>query len=73
VISKMRKLTKEGLQQTDKRVGLMNEILSAMDTVKYEHIQICPLSKFNYRLLCLNICDMLNIIQMLCMGNKLSV
>ncbi|MCI27505.1 ABC transporter C family member 12-like, partial [Trifolium medium] len=30
----MRKLTKEGLQQTDKRVGLMNEILSAMDTVK---------------------------------------
>ncbi|RDY13192.1 ABC transporter C family member 2, partial [Mucuna pruriens] len=34
VISKMRKLTKEGLQQTDKRVGLMNEILSAMDTVK---------------------------------------
>ncbi|KAK7259662.1 hypothetical protein RIF29_25275 [Crotalaria pallida] len=34
VIAKMRKLTKEGLQQTDKRVGLMNEILSAMDTVK---------------------------------------
>ncbi|XP_019419115.1 PREDICTED: ABC transporter C family member 12-like isoform X1 [Lupinus angustifolius] len=34
VISKMRKLTKEGLQQTDKRVGLMNEILAAMDTVK---------------------------------------
>ncbi|CAL5201249.1 unnamed protein product [Lathyrus oleraceus] len=34
VISRMRKLTKEGLQQTDKRVGLMNEILSAMDTVK---------------------------------------
>ncbi|KAM1213164.1 hypothetical protein PS2_004614 [Malus domestica] len=34
VISKMRKLTKDGLQQTDKRVGLMNEILAAMDTVK---------------------------------------
>ncbi|KAL5771882.1 hypothetical protein ACOSQ2_011806 [Xanthoceras sorbifolium] len=34
VISKMRKLTKEGLQQTDKRVSLMNEILAAMDTVK---------------------------------------
>ncbi|XP_027190692.1 ABC transporter C family member 12-like [Cicer arietinum] len=34
VISKMRKLTKEGLQQTDKRVGLMNEILAAMDSVK---------------------------------------
>ncbi|KAK7401409.1 hypothetical protein VNO78_12857 [Psophocarpus tetragonolobus] len=33
VISKMRKLTKEGLQQTDKRVGLMNEILAAMDTM----------------------------------------
>ncbi|KAK0579568.1 hypothetical protein LWI29_028056 [Acer saccharum] len=30
----MRKLTKEGLQQTDKRVSLMNEILAAMDTVK---------------------------------------
>ncbi|GMY38047.1 ABC transporter C family member 12-like [Fagus crenata] len=29
----MRKLTKEALQWTDKRVGLMNEILAAMDTV----------------------------------------
>ncbi|KAJ7969064.1 ABC transporter C family member 2-like [Quillaja saponaria] len=34
VISKMRKLTKEGLQWTDKRVGLVNEILFAMDTIK---------------------------------------
>ncbi|XP_050370622.1 ABC transporter C family member 12-like isoform X2 [Argentina anserina] len=34
VVSKIRKLTKDGLQQTDKRVGLMNEILSAMDAVK---------------------------------------
>ncbi|KAI8000143.1 ABC transporter C family member 2 [Camellia lanceoleosa] len=34
VISKMRKLSKEGLQRTDKRIGLMNEILAAMDTVK---------------------------------------
>ncbi|EEF35769.1 ABC transporter C family member 12 [Ricinus communis] len=34
VISRMRKLTKEGLQRTDKRVSLMNEILAAMDTVK---------------------------------------
>ncbi|GKV41416.1 hypothetical protein SLEP1_g48954 [Rubroshorea leprosula] len=34
VISKMRKMTKEGLQWTDKRVSLMNEILAAMDTVK---------------------------------------
>ncbi|MED6195162.1 Canalicular multispecific organic anion transporter 1 [Stylosanthes scabra] len=34
VIAKMRKLTKEGLQQTDKRVGIMHEILAAMDTVK---------------------------------------
>ncbi|CAN1249285.1 ABC transporter C family member 2 [Linum perenne] len=34
VISKMRKLTKEGLQRTDKRVSLMNEILAAMETVK---------------------------------------
>ncbi|KAJ7947402.1 ABC transporter C family member 2-like [Quillaja saponaria] len=30
----MRKLTKEGLQWTDKRVGLMTEILFAMDTIK---------------------------------------
>ncbi|KAK3432700.1 hypothetical protein EUGRSUZ_D00224 [Eucalyptus grandis] len=34
IISKMRKLTKEGLQWTDKRVSLMNEILAAMDTAK---------------------------------------
>ncbi|XP_043688809.1 ABC transporter C family member 2-like [Telopea speciosissima] len=34
VISKMQKLSKEGLQRTDKRIGLMNEILPAMDTVK---------------------------------------
>ncbi|KAK8553909.1 hypothetical protein V6N12_030888 [Hibiscus sabdariffa] len=35
VISKMRKMTKEGLQWTDRRVSLMNEILAAMDTVKF--------------------------------------
>ncbi|KAK2632393.1 hypothetical protein EUGRSUZ_L01615 [Eucalyptus grandis] len=34
IISKMRKLTEEGLQCTDKRVSLMNEILAAMDTAK---------------------------------------
>ncbi|GLT85717.1 hypothetical protein SLE2022_038970 [Rubroshorea leprosula] len=34
VISRMRKLSKEGLQRTDQRIGLMNEILAAMDTVK---------------------------------------
>ncbi|XP_047949576.1 ABC transporter C family member 2-like [Salvia hispanica] len=34
IISKMQKLTKEGLQRTDKRIGLMNEILAAMETVK---------------------------------------
>jgi ABC-type multidrug transport system fused ATPase/permease subunit len=34
VISKMQKLTKEGLQRTDRRIGLMNEVLAAMDTVK---------------------------------------
>lgn len=34
VISRMQKLTKEGLQRTDKRIGLMNEILAAMDIVK---------------------------------------
>lgn len=34
VISRSQKLTKEGIQRTDKRIGLMNEILAAMDTVK---------------------------------------
>ncbi|XVF00520.1 hypothetical protein REPUB_Repub04eG0008100 [Reevesia pubescens] len=34
VISRMRKLSKEGLQRTDKRIGLMSELLAAMDTVK---------------------------------------
>ncbi|KAI4365222.1 hypothetical protein MLD38_021227 [Melastoma candidum] len=34
VISRMQKLSKEGLQRTDRRIGLMNEILAAMDTVK---------------------------------------
>ncbi|KAF3450335.1 hypothetical protein FNV43_RR06415 [Rhamnella rubrinervis] len=34
VISRMQKLSKEGLQCTDRRIGLMNEILAAMDTVK---------------------------------------
>ncbi|XP_027368270.1 ABC transporter C family member 2-like [Abrus precatorius] len=35
IISRMQKLSREGLQRTDKRIGLMNEILAAMDTVKY--------------------------------------
>nr|QWN59139.1 ATP-binding cassette C transporter [Rehmannia glutinosa] len=35
IISRMRRLSKEGLLRTDRRVGLMNEILAAMDTVKY--------------------------------------
>lgn len=34
VISKMQKFNKEGLQRTDKRIGLMNEILASMDIVK---------------------------------------
>ncbi|ESQ33830.1 hypothetical protein EUTSA_v10006558mg [Eutrema salsugineum] len=34
IINKMRKLTKEGLQWTDKRVGITNEILASMDTIK---------------------------------------
>ena len=34
IISKSRYLSKEGLQRTDKRIGMMNEILSAMDIVK---------------------------------------
>ncbi|XP_073280878.1 ABC transporter C family member 12-like isoform X1 [Primulina huaijiensis] len=35
ILNRMKKLTKEGLLRTDKRVGLVNEILAAMDTVKY--------------------------------------
>ncbi|KAG9439107.1 hypothetical protein H6P81_019272 [Aristolochia fimbriata] len=34
MISRMQKLSKEGLLRTDKRIGLMNEVLAAMDTVK---------------------------------------
>lgn len=34
MVTRMRDLSKEGLQRTDKRIGLMNEILSAMDIVK---------------------------------------
>ncbi|XP_074269620.1 ABC transporter C family member 12-like isoform X1 [Silene latifolia] len=34
LISRMKKLSSEGLVRTDKRVALMNEILSAMDIVK---------------------------------------
>ncbi|KAF5206945.1 Multidrug resistance ABC transporter ATP-binding/permease protein BmrA [Thalictrum thalictroides] len=34
VITRMKKFSKEGLQRTDKRISLMNEILAAMDTVK---------------------------------------
>ncbi|XP_061984251.1 ABC transporter C family member 12-like [Populus nigra] len=34
LLNRMTQLTKEGLQRTDKRVSLMNEILAAMDTVK---------------------------------------
>ena len=38
IVSRMRKLSKEGLRRTDTRVGIMNEILAAMDTVKYSSI-----------------------------------
>ncbi|KAL5977121.1 Canalicular multispecific organic anion transporter 1 [Asimina triloba] len=34
IISRMQKLSKEGLQRTDKRIGIMNEILAAMESVK---------------------------------------
>lgn len=34
MINRMRKYTREGLLRTDKRIGLMNEILAAMDIVK---------------------------------------
>lgn len=32
----MQKWSKEGLKRQDKRIGLMNEILAAMDAVKYD-------------------------------------
>ncbi|KAE8666281.1 hypothetical protein F3Y22_tig00112503pilonHSYRG00248 [Hibiscus syriacus] len=35
VISKMQKVTKQRLDWTDRRVNLMNEILAAMDSVKF--------------------------------------
>ncbi|WOG86122.1 hypothetical protein DCAR_0205322 [Daucus carota subsp. sativus] len=34
IVSKARKFSREGLECTDKRAGLMNEILAAMETVK---------------------------------------
>ena len=37
----MQRLSREGLQRTDKRIGLMNEILAAMDTVKYVFLTVC--------------------------------
>ncbi|XLS93722.1 hypothetical protein HN51_069730 [Arachis hypogaea] len=48
IISKMQKLSKEGLQRTDKRIGLMNEVLAAMDTVK------CYAWKSNFRSILIN-------------------
>lgn len=43
MIRKMQKFSKEGLKSTDKRIGLINEVLAAMDTVKYGLfcIQLC--------------------------------
>lgn len=60
VISKMQKLTKEGLQRTDKRIGLMNEVLAAMDTVKYSSFaEAClkPLNVLSSSMIC-NCSDM---------------
>ncbi|CAL9002909.1 unnamed protein product [Prunus brigantina] len=45
VISKIRKLAKDGLQQTDERVGLVNEILAAMDNVKYDSTPLTRLEE----------------------------
>ncbi|MFS8016083.1 putative ABC-type xenobiotic transporter [Helianthus anomalus] len=42
VISNMQKMSKEGLQRTDKRIGLMNEVLAAMDTVKSLSLSLSP-------------------------------
>ena len=46
MLSKMQKVTKEGLLHTDKRVGLMNEILEAMDIVKYVFLKRILLVSF---------------------------
>lgn len=74
----MQKLSKEGLQRTDKRIGLMNEILAAMDTVKYdlfpEQLFHFPFKVFyrpfeySTRLLGYNSDYMLEMSQMLCLG-----
>lgn len=46
VINKMRKFSEGGLQRTDKRIGFMNEIIAAMDTVKYVFYLFSSLEKF---------------------------
>lgn len=42
----MRKFSEGGLQRTDKRIGFMNEIIAAMDTVKYVFYLFSSLEKF---------------------------
>ena len=74
----MRKWSKEGLQRTDKRIGLMNEILVAMDTVKYDlfleqlfHFPFMVFYRsFEYRIRLVNyeFDFMLEFSQMLCLG-----
>lgn len=46
IVSNMRKLSKEGLQHTDKRVGLTNELLAAMDVVKYDSFHFICIPSF---------------------------
>lgn len=67
----MQKLSKEGLQRTDKRIGLMNEILAAMDTVKYETfwIEMLFLLYMQYVVYIDNFV-MLKMSQVLCMGKQ---
>lgn len=72
----MRRLTKEGLVRTDTRVGFMNEILAAMDTVKYTSLFFFPFFYKQKIVVCYSIGNGYSdvvIFQMLCMGSKLPI
>lgn len=69
----MRKMTKEGLQWTDRRVNLVNEILAAMDTVKYVDHELAPFSSLVVleTLMMVLWLSLLELFQVLCMGGEL--
>lgn len=75
IVSKARKFSREGLECTDKRAGLMNEILAAMETVKYVLSYLIQFFLFGM-MLTLQVSGIqyiaLDICQMLRMGGELS-